>query len=96
MRLIAGSDAGSPGVVHGQGLLDELALLRGAGLSLPGVLAAATSAPREHWGCAWPELRPGSPAEFVTLETSPFEGAHWGSGLRVFHPGGCHAGGEPG
>jgi len=86
VRLIAGSDAGSPGVVHGQGLLDELALLRGAGLSLPGVLAAATSAPREHWGCAWPELRPGSPAEFVTLETSPFEGAHWGTGLRVFTP----------
>ena len=86
VRLIAGSDAGSPGVVHGQGLLDELALMRGAGLSVARLLAAATAAPREHWGLAWPDLRAGSPAEFVTAEASPFEAADWGAALRVFVP----------
>ncbi|MCL4778241.1 MAG: amidohydrolase family protein [Gammaproteobacteria bacterium] len=86
VRLIAGSDAGSPGVVHGQGLLAELELLREAGLSLVQVLAAATAVPREHWGCAWPELRSGCPAAFVVADASPFDNPAWGGNLRVFGP----------
>mgnify|MGYP001481420805 CR=1 FL=1 len=83
VRLIAGSDAGSPGVVHGQGLLAELELMREAGLSQAQLLAAATSVPREHWGYAWPELRPGCPAAFVVADASPFDTPEWSRNLRV-------------
>lgn len=44
MTLIAGSDAGSCGVPHGLGLLDEMALMERAGLSALKVIHAATGA----------------------------------------------------
>lgn len=87
VRLVAGSDAGSPGVTHGQGLLVELGLMRAAGLSMTQLLAAATAAPREHWGHEWPELGPGCPAsDLVIADASPFEAPDWDRTLRAIDP----------
>ncbi|MCC7257879.1 MAG: amidohydrolase family protein [Gammaproteobacteria bacterium] len=73
VRLIAGSDAGSPGVGHGRGLLQELSLFGAAGLPMDRVLASATATPRQHWGQDWPVLVAGAPAEFCLLAQSPFD-----------------------
>src|SRR4051794_24886111 len=45
LRLLAGTDASSPGTAHGASLHDELHLLVQAGLSPTAALAAATSTP---------------------------------------------------
>ncbi len=71
--IVAGSDAGSYGVPHGQGLIDELFFLRRAGLPIETVLAAATSVPRRLWGCHTVDLQPGSRADLIVLEGSPFQ-----------------------
>ncbi|MFA6543204.1 MAG: amidohydrolase family protein, partial [Limisphaerales bacterium] len=44
--VVAGSDAGSYGVPHGRGLIDELFFQHRAGMSVDKVLASATSVPR--------------------------------------------------
>jgi len=77
--IVAGSDAGSYGVPHGRGLLDELRLLRRAGLSLEQVLAAATSVPRRLWGCESADIAVGNVADLILLDRSPFQdaAAHW-------------------
>lgn len=71
VTLLAGSDAGSPGVAHGSGLTDELQYLLQAGLSLERTLRAATSVPRSRWGCPSADLVPGAGADFVLLQESP-------------------------
>lgn len=71
VTVLAGSDAGSPGVAHGGGLIDELRYLLQAGLSLERVLQAATSLPRSRWGCSPADLVPGAAADFVLLDESP-------------------------
>lgn len=71
VSVMAGSDAGSYGVAHGQGLIDELVFLRRAGLSLDKVLAAATSVPRRLWGCASADLQPARRADLIVLDGSP-------------------------
>ncbi|SMB92366.1 Imidazolonepropionase [Thermanaeromonas toyohensis ToBE] len=43
VRLVVGTDAGAPGVYHGQSFLDELAFFRSAGLPTLAILKAATS-----------------------------------------------------
>ena len=48
LRLLAGTDASSPGTAHGASLHDELHLLVQAGLSPTAALVAATSAPPRH------------------------------------------------
>jgi imidazolonepropionase-like amidohydrolase len=70
--IVAGSDAGSYGVPHGQGLIDELLFLRRAGLPIEVVLAAATSLPRCLWGCEPADIRPGCRADVIGLAGSPF------------------------
>ncbi len=71
--LLAGSDAGSYGVAHGTGLIDELFFLRQAGLSMEKVLAAATSTPRRLWGAAPANIAAGQPADLLILAGSPFD-----------------------
>jgi imidazolonepropionase-like amidohydrolase len=71
--IVAGSDAGSYGVPHGQGLIDELLFLRRAGLTIEAVLAAATSVPRQRWGCECVDIHPGRRADLIVLTGSPFE-----------------------
>ena len=74
--LVAGSDAGSHGVRHGEALIDELFFFLDAGLSMEDVLRSATSVPRRLWGLEGGALKAGSPAEFVSLAGSPFTDAN--------------------
>ncbi len=71
--LVAGSDAGSHGVRHGEALLDELDFFLQAGLSMNEVLRSATSRPRRRWGAGAATLKAGQAADFIALEGSPFE-----------------------
>lgn len=71
--LVAGSDAGSHGVEHGQGLIDELFFLLDAGVSVKSVLQAATSRPRRIWGCASTDLAVGNIVDYIELSGSPFK-----------------------
>jgi imidazolonepropionase-like amidohydrolase len=68
--IIAGSDAGSPGVPHGSGLIDELHHMCEAGLPLMVVVRSATGEARRHWGTA-AALGVGQQADLVLLERSP-------------------------
>jgi imidazolonepropionase-like amidohydrolase len=70
--VIAGSDAGSHGVRHGEALIDELDFLSMAGLSMEAVLRSATSLPRKRWGVEPVKLAAGQGPEFIALAGSPF------------------------
>lgn len=71
--LVAGSDAGSHGVRHGEALIDELDFFSRAGLSMEDVLQSATSRPRTRWGVEPASMKSGCRAEFIALAGSPFE-----------------------
>lgn len=71
--LVAGSDAGSPGVSHGRALLGELLFFLEAGVPLAAVLESATSRPRRLWNTGEARVRPGAPADLVLLAGDPFE-----------------------
>jgi len=70
--VIAGSDAGSYGVPHGRGLVDEIFFYHRAGISLGQALSSATSTPRALWGCEPADIVPGNRTDFLALEGSPF------------------------
>lgn len=76
VNVIAGSDAGSYGVAHGLGFLDELELMERAGLSPLAVIHAATGASsnrlafREKFG--W--IKPGFLSRFILTRHSPLDG----------------------
>ncbi len=72
VAIVAGSDAGSPGVGHGKALVDELFFYLDAGLPLASVLEAATSRPRRLWGIDGGLVGPGAPADLVLLAGDPF------------------------
>ena len=74
--LVAGSDAGSHGVRHGEALIDELDFFSRAGLSMEEVLRSATSRPRARWGAEPVSIEAGCRAEFIALAGSPFEDPH--------------------
>lgn len=71
--LVAGSDAGSHGVRHGEALIDELDFFSRAGLSMGEVLRSATSLPRKRWGVEPVSIEAGCRAEFIEQAGSPFE-----------------------
>ncbi|OGV34377.1 MAG: hypothetical protein A2020_04855 [Lentisphaerae bacterium GWF2_45_14] len=71
ISILAGSDGGSYGVKHGEGLFEELALMRKAGLPHDAVLNAATLAPREHFGLASNAISIGNKADYICLEKFP-------------------------
>lgn len=73
VELVAGSDAGSPGVVHGEALLDEIFHFVDAGLPMAAALEAATARPRRLWGLAAADIKPGCAAELILMDASPFE-----------------------
>jgi len=73
VTLLLGTDAGSMGVVHGEGVFAEIDRYLEAGLPLEAVLAAATSAARKHFGCATTTLARGSDFDAVLLPGSPFK-----------------------
>jgi imidazolonepropionase-like amidohydrolase len=70
--VLVGTDAGSMGVEHGKAVFDELDRFLESGLPMRAVLAAATSVPRRHFGCAADRLAPGGDFEALGLAGSPF------------------------
>lgn len=76
VKVIAGSDAGSYGVAHGLGFLEELELMEHAGLGASTVIHAATGASsdrlafREKFG--W--IKPGFLSRFILTRHSPLDG----------------------
>jgi imidazolonepropionase-like amidohydrolase len=76
VRIIAGSDAGSYGVAHGFGFLDELELMERAGLSALSVINAATgnSSNRLGYKEKLGQIKPGYRSRFIITQHSPLEG----------------------
>ncbi|MCZ7646139.1 MAG: amidohydrolase family protein [Planctomycetota bacterium] len=69
-RILAGSDAGSPGVGHGGGLWQELWLLQEAG-SEPAALLRMATLQAAAWmglGASCGQLRHGRPADFIAVD----------------------------
>jgi imidazolonepropionase-like amidohydrolase len=88
IELVAGSDAGSPGVVHGVALIDELFHFLEAGIPMRDVLRSATSRPRRLWDLPAVNIRPGNAAELAIFDQSPFidpTGLR-GTSARLQHP----------
>ena len=86
VALVAGSDAGSHGVRHGEALIDELDFFSRAGLPMDAVLRSATSVPRKLWGAEPALLSAGRRARFIALAGSPFREARFlRQLLRVYH-----------
>lgn len=73
VKLVAGSDAGSPGVDHGQGLIGEVLHFTAAGIPLTDALRAATSRPRALWRMPSANIMPGTTAELAIYDRSPFD-----------------------
>lgn len=76
VAVLAGSDAGSPGVDHGSGLIDELLHLARAGLPMQALLQAASSLPRSLWNMPPATITPGNRADMIMLAHSPFDDPH--------------------
>lgn len=88
--IVAGSDAGSYGVPHGKGLIDELFFQYDAGLSVEQCLASATSIPRRLWGCEPADIAPGRRADLIALNGSPFDSLEHLRQVRFVMHGGKH------
>ena len=73
VTLLCGSDAGSVGVPHGSGLIDEMILMAAAGVPIETVLRGATFAPRLRWGEPTVNLVAGGQFDVIALRQSPFE-----------------------
>ncbi|MDT0304483.1 metal-dependent hydrolase family protein [Streptomonospora wellingtoniae] len=70
--VIAGTDAGAPGMAH-PSLVDEITTLRDYGLSPLQALKAATSSAADALGIPGAgRVRPGSPADLVLVDGDPF------------------------
>lgn len=72
VNLVAGSDAGSPGVEHGAGLLAELRRFVECGLSLEQALRSATVTPRRLWGLEPATIAAGALCELALFDADPF------------------------
>ena len=73
VELVAGSDAGSPGVVHGAALIDEIFHFRDAGVPMAAALEAATARPRRLWGVASTAIAAGERGDLICFDASPFD-----------------------
>lgn len=73
--IIAGSDAGSYGVAHGLGFLDELELMERAGLSPLAVInsATGTSSKRLAFKEKFGQIKPAFLSRFILTRHSPLE-----------------------
>jgi imidazolonepropionase-like amidohydrolase len=70
VAVLVGTDAGSMGVRHGLAVTDEMQRFAEAGLPMDAVLAAATGAPRRHFGMP-ATLGPGVSFEVLLLNDAP-------------------------
>ena len=77
VQIVAGSDAGSCGVAHGLGLLEELELMERAGLAPAAIVHSATgaSARRLAFKEKFGEIKPGYLSRFILTRHSPLETA---------------------
>jgi imidazolonepropionase-like amidohydrolase len=73
VTILVGTDAGSMGVEHGFAVFEEIDRFAEAGLPIHAVLAAATMAPRRHFGADHATLAVGATFDAVALPASPFE-----------------------
>jgi imidazolonepropionase-like amidohydrolase len=73
--IVAGSDAGSYGVPHGDGLLYELELMERAGLPAIAVINAATGTSSRRLGYKekFGQIKPGFLSRFILTRHSPLE-----------------------
>jgi hypothetical protein len=72
LRLLAGTDASSPGTAHGASLHDDLQLLVQTGLPSVAALAAATSVPAAAFGLTDRGApTPGMRADLVLIDGDP-------------------------
>ena len=71
--IVAGSDAGSAGVAHGIGLLNEMELMERAGLPSIAVINAATGTGAERFGYKeqFGRIAPGCLSRFILTRNSP-------------------------
>jgi len=71
--IAAGSDAGSFGVAHGHGLLDELELMERAGMPALAVINAATGVSAARFGYREPfgRIAPGGRSRFIVTRHPP-------------------------
>ncbi len=69
--LVAGSDAGNPGVFHGVGLLNELEALVRAGLTPVQALRTATGTPSHLFRLPFGRITPGQQANLILLQDDP-------------------------
>ncbi|MBN8967156.1 MAG: amidohydrolase family protein [Rhizobiales bacterium] len=70
--IMVGSDAGSHGVPHGIGFIDEMLLMAKGGLPMNALLTAATATPRQLWGEPAQRLQPGESPDIALFGDSPF------------------------
>jgi imidazolonepropionase-like amidohydrolase len=75
VHVIAGSDAGSCGVAHGLGFLEELEFMERAGLAPAAIVHSATgaSAGRLAFKEKFGEIKPGYLSRFILTRHSPLE-----------------------
>lgn len=71
VKVALGTDAGSPGVDHGDAAVEELGLLIASGYAVAEAVAAATAAGAELSGFGGGRLRPGAEASLLVLEGGP-------------------------
>jgi len=71
VNIVCGSDAGCAGVICGDAVREELALLMKAGLTLAEAVRSATSAAAALLGLPGFALRPGEDADFLVVRASP-------------------------
>ena len=76
VQIIAGSDAGSVGVAHGDGFLIELELMERAGLPAMAVINSATGASSNRLGFKekFGLIKPGYLSRFILTRHSPLNG----------------------
>jgi imidazolonepropionase-like amidohydrolase len=76
VQIIAGSDAGSVGVAHGIGFLNELELMERAGLSPLAVIQSATGASSNRFAFKekFGQIKPGHASHFILTRHSPLDG----------------------
>ncbi len=96
--ILAGSDAGAPGVPHGIGLFDELCLMERAGLSSIAVLRCATGNSSRHlqFKERFGLIKPGYQSRFILTRFSPLESvANLRKGKFIVFDGEAFSSSEP-
>jgi imidazolonepropionase-like amidohydrolase len=71
VEVALGTDSGSPGVLHGEGVVEELSLLVQAGFGLEEAIGCASRSGAKLIGADFGRLQMGRPATFVAVNGEP-------------------------